>query len=100
MPVINKYHFGCIPPHAINIMRGTPYGNPFVLGKDGTRDEVLRKFKIYLWKRLKEDTAFRKKVAALHGQTLCCCCKPKPCHGDVLLAASAWLWENSNHAWS
>ena len=30
-------------------------------------------------------------VRQLHGRDLCCCCAPAACHGDVLVAAAAWL---------
>lgn len=34
--------------------------------------------------RLREDAAFRRRVAALAGLRLGCFCKPAPCHGDLL----------------
>ena len=50
MAVLNKYHHGNrVPPGAVNIMRGTDFGNPFKVGEDGTRDEVVEKFRSYLW---------------------------------------------------
>lgn len=91
MPVINKHHYGGVPDGAINIMRGSPFGNPFVIGKDGDRAEVVEKYRQWLWARIKSDSAFASKVRELHGKTLCCCCKPASCHGDVLERAAAWL---------
>lgn len=96
MAVLNKYHYGGKVPHdAVNIMRGTPYGNPFIIGKDGDRDIVIEKFRQYLWKRIKEEPDFRELIVALNGKDLCCCCHPKPCHGDVLERASKWLYNQS-----
>lgn len=47
MKVLNKYHAG-IPKGAVYIGRGSPWGNPFIIGKDGTRDEVIAKYEAYL----------------------------------------------------
>jgi hypothetical protein len=64
--------------------------NPFKLGVDGTRKEVLQKYREYLLGR--PDLVAR--LHELRGKTLGCWCKPKlSCHGDVLaeLADSAVL---------
>lgn len=95
MTVLNKYHHGGqVPPGAVNIMRGTPFGNPFIIGRDGDRVQVIAKFRVHLMFRLNDDVAFRAQVRALHGKDLCCCCAPQACHGDVLERAAAWLHEN------
>jgi hypothetical protein len=79
--VHNKYH-GTAPPGAVYIGRGSPYGNPFVIGQDGNRNQVCDKFRDYLemdrelLKRVKRD---------LRGKDLVCFCKPRRCHGDLLL---------------
>lgn len=92
MAVLNKYHHGGkVPPGAVNIMRGTPFGNPFEIGKHGDRAEVVRLFRDLLWRRMQDDKAFSEQVKALHGRDLCCCCAPAACHGDVLASAAAWL---------
>lgn len=65
--------------------RGTLWGNPYAIGVDGDRDEVIRKFK-YDFDRdyLKGGSEFKEKLKALRGHTLGCHCKPYACHGDVL----------------
>lgn len=67
------------------IGRGTLWGNPYAIGHDGDRDEVIRKFK-YDFERdyLKGGTDFKEKLKAIRGHTLGCHCKPYACHGDVL----------------
>lgn len=66
----------------VYIGRGSKWGNPYAIGFDGDRDEVIRKYKYdfergYL-KFSKED------ALELKGKTLGCHCKPATCHGDVL----------------
>ncbi|CAH5695370.1 DUF4326 domain-containing protein [Enterobacter hormaechei] len=65
--------------------RGTLWGNPYAIGVDGDREEVIRKFK-YDFDRdyLKGGAEFKEKLKALRGQTLGCHCKPYACHCDVL----------------
>ncbi|MGQ0592725.1 MAG: DUF4326 domain-containing protein [Gammaproteobacteria bacterium] len=68
--------------HDVYIGRGSPWGNPYGIGFDGDRGEVIRKFK-YDFERgflkfNKED------VLKLKGKTLGCHCKPAACHGDVI----------------
>jgi len=92
MPVINKYHHGGrVPVDAINVMRGPRFGNPFVMGKDGDRGEVLTKYRQWLWNKIQNDKAYADQVRELLGHNLCCCCTPAPCHGDILEAAAKWL---------
>jgi len=68
-------------PYDIYIGRGSKWGNPFHVGRDGTREEVIDLFEKYA--RGKTEL-----LAALHeleGQRLGCFCKPLACHGDVLV---------------
>ncbi len=79
-------------PDAVYIGRGTPWGNPYALGPDGDREEVIRKFR-YDFERdlLRGGPAFKQKLLALRGRRLGCHCKPAPCHGDVLAEyLNAW----------
>lgn len=93
--VINKYHHnGRVPDHAVNIMRGTAFGNPFPINAQHDRATVIQMYREYLHKRVHEDPVFAQQVRELHGKTLCCCCKPQACHGDVLISAAKWLQTN------
>lgn len=70
-----------MPEDAVPIERGTDWGNPFRTGRDGTRAQVIAKFR----QRVEQDPEFLAAVRReLRGRDLVCCCKPKPCHGDVL----------------
>jgi hypothetical protein len=69
------------------IDRSTRFGNPFRLEKDGggyTREGSIEAYRVWFTEQL-EDNEFREAVEDLRGETLGCWCKPKACHGDVLL---------------
>lgn len=74
-------------PYDIYIGRGQGekgiFGNPFEIGKDGSREEVIRLFRIQFYQRLNFEPGFLDKVIALEGKRLGCFCKPLACHGDV-----------------
>ena len=59
---------------------------PFRIGRDGTREEVIEKYRRYMIKRLRVEAALRSELRALRGKRLGCYCAPLPCHGDVLVA--------------
>ncbi len=59
--------------------------NPFKLGKDGTREEVLQRYKLYIKDKLKKNPELIKELLSLKGKTLGCWCKPESCHGDILV---------------
>ena len=60
--------------------RRTKWGNPFVTGRDGTRDEVIAKHKAWLADNFSDED-----LAELRGWDLACWCAPLPCHCDELL---------------
>jgi hypothetical protein len=63
------------------IGRPSKWGNPFEIGKDGTRAEVIEKYREYV---LSTPHLFDS-LHELKGLTLGCWCSPLPCHGDVLV---------------
>ncbi|MER2019597.1 DUF4326 domain-containing protein [Pseudomonas simiae] len=69
----------------VYIGRGTLWGNPYQMGKEGTRDEVIAKFAYDFERRfLKLPEKFDENIEKLRGKTLGCHCKPAACHGDVI----------------
>ncbi|MCE0958027.1 DUF4326 domain-containing protein [Pseudomonas putida] len=69
----------------VYIGRGTLWGNPYQMGKEGTREEVIAKFAYDFEKRfLKLPEKFDENIEKLRGKTLGCHCKPAACHGDVI----------------
>lgn len=77
--VLNKYKD---KEQGVYIGRPSKWGNPFAIGKDGTRDEVIEKYKS--WLSDKHDLIQAAKTE-LKGKNLICFCSPARCHGDVLL---------------
>jgi hypothetical protein len=65
------------PKGAIYIGRGSPYGNPYIAGKHGSRETVIRKFVEHVLPDLD--------VSMLRGKDLICWCDPLPCHGHPIL---------------
>lgn len=75
--VLNKHHYKNLPIDAVYCGRGSPYGNPFIVGKDGTRDECCDKFEKEILPNLD--------ISNLREKNLVCFCAPKRCHCDAIL---------------
>lgn len=68
-------------PYDVFIGRPSRFGNPFHLGIDGSRREVIERFENYLYTRPDLIQTIRKE---LRGKVLGCFCDPLLCHGDLL----------------
>lgn len=64
----------------VYIGRPSKWGNPFVIGRDGTRREVIEKYRDHVT----SDPLLMESLHELRGKDLACWCHPLPCHGDVL----------------
>lgn len=80
MPRVLNRHRDEVPHDAVYVGRGTPWGNPFHVGRDGPRAVVLKKFEREVLPTLD--------LAPLRGRDLVCSCAPKACHADALLRAA------------
>jgi hypothetical protein len=69
----------------VYIGRGSRWGNPFRMGQDGDRAEVIEKYRAWIEEQLRDVAGLRDEFRALKGMRLGCYCKPLACHGDVLL---------------
>jgi hypothetical protein len=82
--VVNKYKH--IPTDKdVYCGRGSIFGNQFIIGKDGGREEVIVKHKQYVFKRIEQDKEFLQKILDLKDHNLVCFCKPKACHCDTYI---------------
>lgn len=70
-------------PYDIYVGRPSQWGNPFILGKDGTRAQPCVIAKYERW--LQTQPELLAVLPELRGKVLGCWCSPLPCHGDVLL---------------
>jgi Domain of unknown function (DUF4326) len=84
--VLNRHHVG-VPADAVYVGRGgrwgpgSKWGNPFKHGRDGSRDEVVEKYRAWIVQQ-------PELMAALHelrGKDLVCWCAPERCHAEVLI---------------
>lgn len=82
--VKNKKHYN-VKPSDIYIGRGSKYGNPYRIGIDGNRDDVIRKYEDHLNQMLDDGTITVEELSDMYGFNLVCFCKPLPCHGDILI---------------
>lgn len=85
MLILNK-KIDIIPVQALYIGRGSALGNPFAIGIDGVRDEVIADFEVYLNKEIDSGNPviIMKLRQLLEASVLACYCKPAACHGDII----------------
>lgn len=69
------------PAEVVWIDRLTKWGNPFYIGPDGTRESVLALYEAWV----RRQPHLIESLPELVGKVLVCYCKPKACHGDVLV---------------
>lgn len=85
--VVNKYK----ESYDVYIGRGSKWGNPFKIGEDGDRETVIAKYRQWLFKQIQSGAFVKEDFEKLSGKRLGCFCKPKPCHGDVIVNAYKWM---------
>lgn len=92
--VLNIYKSG-IPEGSVYIGRKSKFANsskfhnPFSIGKDGNREQVIEKYEKYL---MENPTLIELAKIELEGKDLVCFCAPQACHGEILLKLA-----NSEH---
>lgn len=65
----------------ILITRPGPWGNPFPIGPDCTREQSLARYEVHVRRR----PDLLACLPELVGKRLGCVCDPLPCHGHVLV---------------
>lgn len=76
-----------IPQGAVCVDRSTRWGNPYRVGPDGPRDEVIEKYRAHLRAHPRLVAEIRAELAGRH--VACYCRLDEPCHGDVILRVAA-----------
>jgi hypothetical protein len=75
--------------------RGSVLGNRFVIGRDGSREEVIEKYRRWLFDELVRGTwKVQKELEMLVADSVIgCWCFPKRCHGEVIERCWGWwVW--------
>lgn len=78
-------------PSGIYVARPSILGNPFIIGKDGTRPEVVEKYRAWFYEQLGCNRALIEEIERLQyiyktekTLTLICWCSPLICHVDII----------------
>lgn len=83
MRVYSKRNGGFgLPRDAVYVGRPSRWGNPFEIGRDGSRDEVVAKHRAWL---LSDPARVAAAKRLLRGKDLVCWCAPLACHADTLM---------------
>lgn len=81
MPKVYNLYKETPPLGAIYVGRPSKWGNPFIIGQDGTRKQVIDKYRHYVL----QSEELMDSIDELKGKDLVCYCAPLPCHADVLM---------------
>ena len=65
----------------VRIDRQTKWGNPFKVGSKLTRQQAVESYEAYI----RACPSLMAELPKLKGKRLGCWCKPKACHGDILV---------------
>lgn len=92
--VVNKYK----EPYDVYIGRGSMWGNPFRMEDKSAleRLRVIEEYRKYLVQQIKNGGVTIEQLKQLNGKTLGCYCKPKDCHGDVIVRAVSWAMKQTS----
>ena len=97
--VLNKRNLSDPLPGVNRVYVGRPsiLGNPFEIGKDGSRADVIAKYRTHLWNQIKNSEPVRNELSKLlnmaksGGVQLVCWCSPQDCHADVIKSCLNWM---------
>lgn len=64
----------------VYVGRPSKWGNPFSIGRDGSREEVIQKYRVWVV----QQPGLMESVRDLKGLVLGCWCLPDPCHARVI----------------
>ncbi len=85
-------------PGQAYVGRPTALGNPFAIGRDGSRAEVIQLYRAWLWRQMQQQGSPQRKAleqllqqAATGRLELLCWCAPLACHAEVIRSALHWL---------
>ena len=86
--VLNKRVHG-VRKGAVYVGRPSKFGNPFTIGRDGSREEVIQKFEAWLFVADENSSPPMlitiDDLRSLRGKDLVCWCAPEACHAQILM---------------
>ena len=85
--VVNRHH----DPYDEYVGRGSTVGNPFEVGVDGAKAEVIEKYRLHFNKKIRKQR-FRNRVEAMRGKRLGCFCRPREGFQGRLLCHAQIIW--------
>lgn len=92
--VVNRYK----EPFDVYIGRGSKWGNPYshldntkAEHRVATVEEAIEGYWMQLLHQIATLQITTQDLLELEGKTLGCFCKPKPCHGDVIVEMIEWV---------
>lgn len=80
LPVIKRVRGKALPPGAVYVGRGSRWGDPYLVGIHGSREECVALYCNWIAERPHLVDA----LAARRPTSLACWCAPLPCHADAL----------------
>jgi len=80
--VLNARQVGMRPaPDRVYVGRPSKWGNPFVIGRDGSRNEGIAKYRA----GIVQQSVLLAALHELRGKDLVCWCAPERCHAGLLI---------------
>ena len=71
--------------YTVYIGRGSKFGNPFKIGRDGNRQEVIDKYIVWVLNHPSNSELHKAIYNLPKDVILGCYCKPLACHGDIII---------------
>lgn len=65
--------------------KDSAFANIYKVGRDGTLDEVLIKYKIYIEDKIIHNPELLEELRKMEGGNLGCWCFPEKCHSNILV---------------
>ena len=91
---VNQIYIGRQYKH----QKASVLANPFRVGKDGDKPEVIQKYRRWLWQEFNKNGAVTQELEKIlnrleNGEKieLVCWCAPGICHGDIIKKCLIWM---------
>ena len=86
MTVVIHIKDSCGTNDEVYIGRPSKWGNPFILKYEKDRSKIISQYKDWILEKIKNEEITKEDILTLKDKRLMCYCKPRACHGDILVA--------------